>query len=375
MEFHTADFYKDEVRNLEEAIAHSSDQVLADQELRFQSTLNEMTQNITSISKENDFLTINSEGNHTGSDALVVEPSSISGRITDLNQFVELLKMTHLEQEALDYFLRYTISSTNMLHLESEGDPKYISLKDEVKELENNTLRTNRDAIDEAKKEIFDKSKELANKQDQINEMYLEATDILDNCWEMINEFEDLQTHNEKRQNESNSKKYASVDNNIIQNTHYEWKLLQETVTLSNNLDNELKQIETTRDDSKKRSSTQKSKGNNINQKTNDVGSTLTRLIKLWEKRFLPTNGLHPINLEVYPQTKKFQFNASDRYTVIIDLNPNGKAVANLHIYENNGKILTENPKVREKLLSKYSKPFSNYEVYQIMEDVLYELH
>ncbi|EDO18951.1 hypothetical protein Kpol_2002p21 [Vanderwaltozyma polyspora DSM 70294] len=377
METQAVKTIRDELRELENTVAQASDMVLSEQDHRNASAIREMTQSVIAMSKENSLISVSNEIDYNEEIGnLAIDPSLIDEKIKQSNNFVELLKLTHLEQEALDYFLRYTISSTNTLELESTSDPKFVSLENEVTELENKTLTEHRDKIQEAKKDISDKSKDLANKQDQINELCLGAANSVDECWKMLNELEDIHSQRDNDVKETLSQD-TTTTSDLIEETYKEWSSLQTSLTELNNSKDELDQLIAFKNEKHKDNDSTKIRNANIKNKTiTENVKMLKLLINFWESNFIvPGSKKSKLsNLEVYPQTKKFQFKCAEQYTVIIQLNQNGGSIKSIEIFENDGKSVQENKNLSSLILNKYKNPLSSYPIFQVINDIVEEL-
>ncbi|CCE63477.1 hypothetical protein TPHA_0E03880 [Tetrapisispora phaffii CBS 4417] len=390
MEVRPVTTFKNELRNIEETVTQASTEVLNEQEQRYQTTINEITQSIVSVSNGQDFIKLY-KGDQQLSDvideneSLVIDPRNLKDNLLKVNKLVELLKLTYLEKDTLDYFLRYTLTSTNLLALESEDDPKFLELQKQVASMEQNALIDKLQSVENAKEEILNKNKELSMKQDQINNMYLDTTGIIDDCWEMLDELETLK----RLQNENTiSNKDAAPDNKvekdndaeIIKETYEEWQTLKMVKSLENKLNSELAQVQQIRDE-KNLNSDMKSKGNfDTNEVLTVQGETLTKLIRLWNNYFLPSSNLpnseektqSKLRLEIFPQTRKFQFNLSNKYVVVFELNDDVKnSVKDIRFFEKNADSMVENFKLRSEYLNKFNKPISNHEIFWVMEDIL----
>lgn len=296
--------FESEVTSLEDAAAKASEKTLKDQEQRFDSAVREITQSITSMSHENTLVQIDGK-----SENVVINPSVFATKIADFDKLIELLKMTHLEQETLDFFLRYTISSTDFLQLKTTYDAQYVELENSVKELESNIEEAHDRRIDGIKCQISNDGEKLTRNQDAVNELYLETTDILDNCEQLIGELESLRKEKEHRRQQ------AEQSEEPLTKVQEKWEEMRRSRIDYENLKAQTTQLEAIKRDHEQRKVPTKLKQD---PKLNELGCTLDSLIRLWESSFLPNAGWH--DLEVYPQTRKFQFDVSDVFTVLIAL-------------------------------------------------------
>lgn len=318
--------FKKEVGDLEDVATRVSEQTLRDQEQRFNSAINEITQSITSMSHDNDLVMLH--GDEVGNtDTVVINPSRFGERINEFDKLIELLKMTHLEQETLDFFLRYTISSADLLQLKTTQDPQYVELDNSVRESEHDIDEAHHRWIDDTKLQISRDAEKLAKDQDIVNELYLETADILEDCENLIMEVEKL------REEKEGHKAQAERERTPIAAVHEEWEEIRRYQNDFKHLETQIAQLEMIKKDFELKETAKKLK---TDPKLNQLGCALDSLIKLWISNFLPSSGWR--NLEVYPQIKKFQFDVPEAFTILIALDDR-HSIGDITVYrkENSG--------------------------------------
>lgn len=359
----TAEDYKDKIKELEDETAKASERVLINQEERLHAVLREMTQSITGMSRDNELVDLTGElDSENEVDQQVIDSASMGEKIEEFNKLVELLKLTHLEQETLDYFLRYTISSSDLLQLNSIYDKRYVELENGVKVLENQVLETHHQEIEETKQAILNTSEDLAKTQDRVNETYLETTHVLDDCYQMMTELETLRDAHKIRKEELKKEKDPILE------IYNEWELLRKTTLEYRALEEQTKQSEII-----KKSYEDKLAGGEVQHPESDpkvieVCSALDHLIRLWQSKFLPKSGWK--NLEIYPQTRKFQFEVSNTFTVIITLDER-KALNDVEIYKKSEKTIG----IDRTLETKFKKEnLGTRDIYNVMDDIIKRL-
>ncbi|CCE91573.1 Kre28p TDEL_0C06840 [Torulaspora delbrueckii] len=342
-----------EVKTLEDETTRGSEQALASQEQRAAAAVHEITHSITSMSQENDL--VKAEDTE-GSDRNIIDPSNLGDKIVEFEKFIELLKLTHLEQETLDFFLRYTISSADLLRLKSTQDAKYLELEEKVQELEHGVSENHQREIDETKLMIFNGTEELAKDQDMVNELFLETTDVLEECEELMKELERAREEKKASQDQHENEQppvdelYRKGDK--VRQSYNSLKILEER----------MKQLESMKKEYDSNDKFHKSPFDPASTKT---GCALNSLIRLWKSNFLPSHGWS--NLELYPQTKRFQFDVSESHTIVIALDEGSKIKDVLvYIKDKSGVRIDENMQLELK-----QQHIGSAEIYKSMEDII----
>ncbi|QLQ78687.1 hypothetical protein HG537_0B00370 [Torulaspora globosa] len=302
--------FRTEVRVLEDVTTRGSEQTLRNQEQRLVSAIREITQSITSMSHENSLVKLG-DAEVTGGDVDVVtiDVNSLPERIAEFDKLIELLKMMHLEQETLDFFLRYTISSAELLQLKTMHDPQYVEMENAVKELEHDIQEAHHRWIDETKLQISNAAEKIVKDQDTVNELYLETADILDDCDQLLVEVEKMREEKERYKEEAERQEPSATK------VFEDWDEVRKCRNDLKHLEARIAQLEVIKKDFEMKETAKKL---TQDPKLNELGRTLDSLVRLWESNFLPNSGWH--DLEVYPQIKKFQFDVRETFTVLIAL-------------------------------------------------------
>ncbi|QLL31174.1 hypothetical protein HG536_0B00350 [Torulaspora globosa] len=311
--------FRTEVEVLEDVTTRGSEQTLRDQEERLISAIREITQSITSMSHENNLVRLDGVDGNAG--AITIDLSSLAERIAEFDKLIELLKMTHLEQETLDFFLRYTISSAELLQLKSTHDQQYVEMESAVKALEREIEEAHHRWIDETKLQISNAAEQIVKDQDTVNELYLETADILDDCDQLLVEVEKMREEKERY------KKQVERQKPSVAKVFDEWDEVRRCQNDLKHLEAQIAQLELIKKDFEAKDTAKKL---TQDPKLNELGCTLDSLIRLWESNFLPNPGWH--DLEIYPQIKKIQFDVLEIFTVLIALD-GGYRISDVTIY------------------------------------------
>lgn len=303
------DSYEVRIKRLEDETARYSEQSLLEQEQRVLASLREITQNVVAMDQESSLVELKGSLESQEKDELVIDPSKFQEKIDTFVELVELLKVSHLEQETLDTFLRYTISSSNLLQLDSVQDARYVEVESQVRELEQGTLESHKRQIEATKGQINKLCQELTTAQDSVNEIFLDTSNSLEECDAFLDELTQL------RMEKQTSEEADTVEDDPVSQTYEDWKSLKKSQTqlelLQNTTSNVKSRIQSYED-------FQKRSRQANDPKLLQAHKTLELLIQLWVSKFLPQSGIS--NLELYPQTRKFQFDIQPTFTVVITL-------------------------------------------------------
>ncbi|AQZ14025.1 KRE28 (YDR532C) [Zygosaccharomyces parabailii] len=352
------DDYGARIKDLEDETARFSEQSLNEQEHKVLASLREITQSVEVMNKDNRLVQLQGYPDASKQEQ-IVDPSGLNEKIDTFAKLVELLKLTHLEQETLDYFLRYTISSTNLLQLDSVQDSKYVQLKQEVNELEKGALDVHLREIDVTKSQIVDLCKDLNKTQENINETYLETTNVLDDCETLLGQLTQL------RAEKQTSEEADTVEDNPAAQTYENWQLLQESQADLLRLEREETRLKGIVRSYEKLVS-------GPNQVKNDpkllqTHSSLALLVKIWQAKFLPQ---YTINLELFPQTRKFQFDVAEVFTVVITLCEK-LAIRDIQIHRTNTKSIPADQSTEDSLKDKH---MGTRNIYNALDDIIHTL-
>lgn len=351
--------YGARIKELEDETAHCSEQSLQEQEQRALASLREITQSVEAMDRDNSLVQLQ-QRSEAADQEQIVDPGCLHDKIDTFAKLVELLKLTHLEQETLDYFLRYTISSANLLQLNSVQDTKYVQLEQEVKELEEGALDIHLSEIEITKSQIVALCTKLTKTQHTINETYFDATNTLDDCQVLLDELTQL------RKEKQTSEEADTVEDNPAALTYEEWQLLQKAQEELVTLEKEEARLHSI-------SQSYESLQNKPNQLQDDpkmlqIHSALALIVKLWSAKFLPQNEMS--NLELFPQTRKFQFDVAAEFTVVISLCEQ-LAIKDIQLYEKNGKNILADQSAEASLKDRH---VGDRNIYNALEDIIHTL-
>lgn len=336
--------YEVRIKKLEGQTTYYCEQTLSEQEQRVLASLREITQNVLAMEQENSLVEIKGELESEQESELVIDPSNFREKIDTFVELVELLKITHLEQETLDNFLRYTISSSNLLHINSVQDAKHVELESQVRELEQSTLERHKREIEATKSQINNLCRELTKTQDFINETFLETSNSLEECDSLLNELIHL------RMEKQTSEEADTIEDDPASQTFEDWELLQKSKAELQSLHEEISKLQfriKSYEDHQRRS--RQLGGSDQTMLQNH--KALELLIQLWMAKFLPQPGMS--HLELFPQTRKFQFDVEPTFTVVITL-ADQKGFQNIQVYTKEAKGLVVNQGLNDEIINNY---------------------
>lgn len=292
---------------------------------------------------------------------------------------MELLKLTYLEQETLDYFFRFTLSSTDPLQLNSERDPQFVKLNKSVNDLKDEISEVHESKIEQIKIEIQETSRNFAQKQDSLNELYLEATGDIESCWNSLNELK----HFTNQEDESISGDKDIVLNSgesddIVEETYVNWQNLLSLKKQNQKLTKELKELHEVKNQivrNDKRLS--KVDAEQATAKELELCQSINSLIKFWEKYFL-FKGLKSatvVNFEIFSQIGKVQFEIKGlNFIIVISLSDLKRPmIKDITILQKIGGNIVTNVEATSKLSDKYRNNDQIY-IFQVMDDIISEL-
>ncbi|SCU95033.1 LAMI_0F00672g1_1 [Lachancea mirantina] len=263
-----------QLETLQDEVAILSENALSEQEKHFGDALDQLQESVRQLSENNE-LVVGSKNN-----GLIVDTSCIPQRIDDLSRLTDNLKELHLEQETLDNFLRYTMSIQDITQLEALDEAKIKILREEVRESEDATTKGLSEVIDALQNQISDVSGSITEGWENINEECLNATNILEECWSLL---EELDAMKREQQKEAEA---AAFKVDPITETYAAWKSMQEMAFHETRLKEQIAALSATKD-----ALQQESRGKAEQSTSADVANkcqTLDLLSKFWTKNFLP---------------------------------------------------------------------------------------
>lgn len=236
MNYSSAKVYEKELNALIAETTQTSEQLLREQEQKIESTLNEIIQSVKSMAQENDLVQITSDSMDDLGNNTMINLEDFQKNIQSSTKLLEILKLTHLEQDALDYFLRYTItSSTTLLELQSIQDPKFVKLQKEVTSLEKGQIQNHLDEIDRIKSDINKLNGKISTSTNQLNQLHLDTTNDIDDCFTLLKNLDNLE-------NVQLNQQKTNLKNDPIMETYNAWQSYNKDIQRLNDLKEEEKQ-------------------------------------------------------------------------------------------------------------------------------------
>ncbi|KAL3232105.1 Spindle pole body component KRE28 [Nakaseomyces bracarensis] len=345
--------FEEQLSVLQEAVTSSSERVLAIQEERANSTLKEIDQSIRKLVGDVGYLEVDGE--------FEVDPRELKGKSVELDSLLEFLKQLYWKQETLDLFLKYTVASNVEDIVKSEDSPEYISLESEVSHLQREMLSRN-GTIKGISEAIEHTSQQIAERQDKINEVYLDTSNELSSCWDLLDELKDLQEDkNNKQKVEENGEEDEDIKN--VKECYKEWESIENLTKLHNNLQfqvEEISSVRNTMETSEKESSIEKLQ-------------ELQYLIDLWKKRIFFTISDKVSDLLLFPYSRKVQMKIANAYTLILQFDAkkthDGKTTVNdIEIYEQSGPSIVPMTAIQNSCKKKYR---GHSDILLIIQDIV----
>lgn len=372
--------YETVLTDIEDSIAVSSEEVLNNQELRLKNTLHEITSSILAINEENKFVNPlrNDESLDVEGKEVFVNPKILSAKIKEFNKLMELLKLTYLEQETLDYFFRFTLSSTKPLQLDSEKDPQFVKLNERVNDLKEEISNVQESKIEQIKAEIQETGHNFAEKQDLINELYLEATGDIENCWDSLNELKNLTNKEDKNMmGEKDTILNSSDSDDFVEETYTNWQKLLFLQKQNQRLTKELKEMHEVKNQIiRKGEQSKKEDSGHLMANESELCQSINLLTKFWEKHFLLKGSKTTIlNFEIFTQLGKVQFEIKDmQYIIAISLSDLKRPmIKDITIFQKAGGNIVTDIEANSKFNNKYRNN-TKVQIFEVMDDIISEL-
>ncbi|CCD25777.1 Kre28p NDAI_0F04590 [Naumovozyma dairenensis CBS 421] len=334
MDYITSTKYEGQLDDLLMEITQMSEQFLHEQERKVDSTLNEITQSVETMKQDNNTLIeTQSSGAGTGTDTamMMIDIKDFPSNIEKFNKLLELLKMVHLDQDSLDYFLRYTVlsndgSKNKPLSLKSIDDPQFVSLEREVDNLQNNEIAQQLNEINGTKLKIFKINDTIFQSNNELNELSLNLGNEIDECWDLLNEFNDLK--DKKLNSTTKNGVKTSRENDPVNDTYNEFKKLNDQNVKLTKLNDEMNLVQKSvaRFKNKTHKYDDKDKDTNGNDEIDKEKQTLevlNGLIKLFENTFMKISS-NLNNLKISPGKRQIEFEINNKYKIILILSQYG---------------------------------------------------
>ncbi|CAI4059590.1 Kre28p SKDI_04G7290 [Saccharomyces kudriavzevii IFO 1802] len=372
--------YETVLRGIEDTVALSSEEILNNQELRLKNTLHEISSSILAINEENKFVNPlrNDKDSDAGEKEVYINPRILGVKIKEFNNLMELLKLTYLEQETLDYFFRFTLSSTKPLQLKSEKDPEFVKLNEKVNHVKNEISTVYETKIEQIKTEIQETGHKFAEKQDLLNELYLETTGDIENCWDSLNE---LKRFTNKGDDNISTDKDPVLNpgdsNDFVEETYTNWQNLLSLQKQNQSLTKELKEAHEAKSRIiRKGKQRQKDDSEHSTAKESELCQSVNLLVKFWEKYFLFKGSKATIlNFEIFTQLGKVQFEIKDtKYIIVVSLSDLKRPmIKDITILQKKGGNIVTNVEVSSKFNDKYRNN-NRIQIFEVMDNIIGEL-
>lgn len=328
-----------QLSEIQEEITKSSERMLADQEQRVGTALKEIDESIRKLVEDGEYMEISGDKE--------IDPRELKDISVELDSLLDFLKQLYWKQETLDLFLKYTVASDAEDIPKSENSPEYMALESEVSHLQREMMSKNED-IGRVSAEIEHVSQQITERQDKINEVYLDASNELNSCWELLDELKQLQGQRESQQKlENGNEENEEVKN--VKECYQEWESIENLTRLHDNLKSQVEEMTSVRKGSESSESTP----------TLEKLQELQYLVDLWKRRMLSSVSETVSDLLLFPYTRKVQMKICGAYTLLLKFDArkthDGKTTVNdIEIYEQNGPSIVPMVTLREAFLSKY---------------------
>ena len=230
--------YQEQINKLTVTNNNISNENLIEQTTRFQDLNTDLLQSIQLLVTDYPELVSIIDKTDKKNDNGFIDFECLDDKIIDFNKIILSLRMIYLEQESLDNFLRYTISSTTKnLPITSIDDPKLLSVENEVEQLENDVIVTRQNELRDIKRSISDKSEKLFNDDCKIKELCIDTSEQIEECERILEEIDELQRAKREKEKRRSQDKLTKISK-----TYSKWQNIKKLETLNENL---LKQIDT----------------------------------------------------------------------------------------------------------------------------------
>ncbi|SCU95482.1 LAFA_0G00650g1_1 [Lachancea sp. 'fantastica'] len=296
-----------------------SEQVLQDQETHYAETVEQLQRSAQQLVEDNEFLFETVDPNAE------INPRSVSVHILEVSKLAERLKNTHLEQEMLDNFLRYTLPSGDLLQqIETPQDERYVSLEKNVVHLQDVVITQLESEVDQLREEISHTSQKIADQREVVNELCLNTGELVDECHALLEELES---------NDDNAKVASPDTTNGVSSTEatiQQLHAVKETVQEKKHFEQRLEHLQRTK---KSLNAIENSADEEAQDQDSGLAESYTAyrtLIEYWRSQFFDSEVR---NLEVLPKSNKVQFTYYN-LDVVVQLNASG--VSEVELYGSN---------------------------------------
>ncbi|SCU98800.1 LAME_0G00606g1_1 [Lachancea meyersii CBS 8951] len=281
---------------VEEETTNLSEQVLQDQETHYCETVEQLKRSTQQLVEDNEFLF---EAVPQGAE---IDPKNISSHIADLSQFMDRLKNTHLEQEMLDNFLRYTIPSGDISQqISSSQDEIYVSLEKDVQHLRDEVITELDSEVEQLRAEIGETSQKIADQREVVNELCLNTGELVDECRVLLEELEksgDLNVAESEKAGNHNDVSDAASPGATIQ----QLQSIKEKIQEKRHLEQQMGHLESTKTSL---GAILSSSSEQDEKRSVKSYKAYQALIEYWQSEFINQDIR---NLEIFPKSNRCQF-------------------------------------------------------------------
>ena len=263
--------YQDQIDKLTVTNDKISNENLIEQRTRFQDLNTDLLQSIQLLVADYPDLVSLIDEKTNDKDAFI-DFECLDDKIVDFNKIIMSLRMIYLEQESLDNFLRYTISSTTKnLPITSIDDPKLLAVEEEVEHLENDVIVSRQTELRDIKRTISEKSQKMFNDDCKIKELCIDTSEQIEECERILHEIDNLQQVKMEKEKRRSQDKLTKISK-----TYYKWQNIKRLESKNEKL---LKQIDM---------SVQRSGSIKQTPELSITHKTINALITLLQKYLLP---------------------------------------------------------------------------------------
>lgn len=362
MSYINTEEYLEQINTLTVENDKISNENLIEQQKRFQDLNTDLLQSIQLLVSDYPELVSIIDKNTSSSnddDDRFIDFECLDDKIIDFNKIILSLRMIYLEQESLDNFLRYTISSTTKdLPITSIEDPKLIAVEEEVKHLENEVIVTRQTELSDIKRLISEKSVSMFNDDCKIKELCIETSEQIEECERILEEINTLQrAKREKGKRESQDKITK------ISKTYGKWQNIKRLESTNEKL---LRQIESCIKQKQSIGDSKATEGESISQSSIVIKYKAVKvLIKLLQKELLPRlySNIHNIEIDSITNSITLQRIGTDTTTETIRLQlDNSFALSQVEI--------SKNPLLEKSLMQQFYGECNIYKIIKYINEL-----
>lgn len=239
--------YKEQIVPLKDKLVNITDNFFNTSEAEVNNILHELTQEINESKHDTGLLDIVPEtmdqSEHEDNSNMFIDYECIPSKMNEFNQLLNSLVVLYLEQESLDHFLRFTITTNKYLKIESIKDPEYRNLENQLKILKEDQIDEKQLQLNQIKQDILNKSKNIAKLENDIKKVGLAVTNDIDECMELLKELESLQELEYNKEVAQNDKDQEELELENLSQIKTEHDNIQKLTQRRNYLERKIKSI------------------------------------------------------------------------------------------------------------------------------------